>query len=142
MTIPFTIIFAYGSTSAVSAATNGTYVCAWAKVTSIDYALFDKYLDFTTARSHCATKLRLEFKIGRQNLIVPASRTFFKAFFAANYKWVVYGDFKDTANSGYNNLCQCEISEDFNQDNNNGNIIDVSMLQDQSGYALISTGAS
>jgi hypothetical protein len=141
MTIPYQVIFAYGVTSDVSLATIGTYTIVWAKATSVINSVYHTLVDYSIAKDQVSKLLRLQFKIGKTILCNPTDRAFFKAFFEAPCKWAVYGDFKDTNNGSYYNLCLCDVPNDFNQ-LGNGNIVDVSMEQDQSGYILISNGVS
>ena len=141
MTIPYQVIFAYGTTNDLSLATVGTYTIAWAKATSIINSVYHTLVDYAIAKDQVSKLLRLEFKLGKTILCSPTDRAFFQAFFESPCKWAVYGNFKDTNNGSYDNLCLCDVPKDFNQ-LESGNIVDVSVAQDESGYVLISNGVA
>jgi len=140
MTIPFSVTFAYCATNSISSATTATYTIAWAKGSmQVIQKVLHTMIDFSTIEDAVGTTLVLQFKLGKIILSNPTSRAFFRAFFKAPYRWAVYGDFKDTANAGYSNLCQCRVEEGNNSSIGLSGVVDVSMAQDAQGYILVST---
>lgn len=127
-----TIIFAYGSTSALIGATIVSYNVAWARTTFIKNSIYHPLIDDSMARDVVSKTLRLNFKLGKTILKDPSLRSWFKNFYDANYRWAVYGDFNDPANSGSSNLCQCEPPEDEKE-------VDISLERDNKGFILLST---
>ena len=111
----FTVIFAYNSTESIPSAGD--------QRKSFDVSLADdskstivgerhELIDYSGRRDVVGKRLRLLFKIGPAVLSNADNRAWFQAFFDAQHRWAVYGNFKDAANSGDDYLCKCEPTED------------------------------
>ena len=69
-------------------------------------------IDFGRKRDVVGTTLILLLKFGPDIMGSAADRDWFRQFFQAKHRWVVYGNFKDTTNGAYNNLCKCDPPDD------------------------------
>ena len=86
-------------------------------------------IDFSTRRDVVDVTLILRLRLGAGVLKNSVDRDWFRSFFTAKHRWAVYGNFKDTGNSGNDNLCKCnppddevEVSVDF--DKNSGYMLE------------------
>lgn len=128
----YNTIFAYNSVNDLSTATITTYTIAWANDTSISNAIFHELMGGARQRDVLSTTLKLSFKLGKLILIDPTARAFFVNFFQANFRWAAYKTFMDASNSGYSNLCKCNV------DSNDDGTIEIDMARDAQGYELFS----
>jgi hypothetical protein len=127
------VIFAYNTTDSIPAAgaQRKTYNVVFANDRGFTLAgERDELLDYSDPQDVAGSKLKLFVKLGAGVLKLQADRDWFTTFFKAKHKWAVYGDFKDTANSGNDNLCKCVPVDDE---------IEISIPYDQrNGYELVS----
>ena len=108
------VIFAYNSTSTIpsAGAARKSVAVVFADDSKFEVAKVDhEMIGFETSEDVVGIKLMLEFIIGAGVLWQAAERTFFKNFFSAKHRWVVFGDFKDTSNSANDNLCKAVLTE-------------------------------
>lgn len=126
----FSVDFAYNSTESIPAvgAQRKTYnvVFANGNLSRLESER-DVLIDSSRNRDVTGKTLMLKFHLGRTILQVSADRDWFRSFFQANFRWAVFGNFKDTANT--NNFCLCNPEE---------NDIEISAARDQEGYILLS----
>ena len=130
----FSVEFAYNTINAIPAAgaQRVTYNVAYANGNIKDVnSLRDDggMIDFSRRREVLSETRMLVFRLGRTVLKDSANRDWFRSFFSANYRWAVFGNFKDTANAANNNLCLCNPEE---------NRVEISADRDSEGYVLIS----
>lgn len=130
----FSVQFAYNSTNSIPAvgAQRKTFNVIYANgnETIANSLREEEMIDFSRRREVLSETRILKFHLGRAILEDPANRDWFRSFFKANYRWAVFGNFKDTANAANDNLCLCNPPDDH---------VEVTMERDMQGYELIST---
>jgi hypothetical protein len=114
----FTVTFAYATTNTIPSAGSyrKTFGCAYADDTKRQVVCNRTMsVEQTILRRTFGTRLVLFVILGRDVLSDSNNIAWFNAFLQAPYRWAVFGNFLDTANSANANLCLCNPDSDETQ---------------------------
>ncbi|MBE3141470.1 MAG: hypothetical protein IMZ53_12920 [Thermoplasmata archaeon] len=112
-----TVIFAYSNVNTIPATGDyrKSFSCSYANGNkTVNIGDRDEALDKEILRDIYGKRLVLFVILGRDVLEISTNKDWFRAFLEAPYRWAVYGNFLDTANSANQNLCRCNPEEDEN----------------------------